>query len=182
MRASKFVGRACKVVEAACESPAFSSAARRSGQASTSGAQAWPLTHLPQQTCGSASSGAQGCIDRRCSAPWRLKGISDEIRRQQCRNTDVLPGRAVSTLACQPSTRAGGSTAGFSLAEALPRQAARSRAHEQRRSAFGLPNLNGDASKHYQERRLIGWAHASTRSEDVQSNPSPLYSTADELF
>ncbi len=31
-------------------------------------------------------------------------------------------------------------------------------AYQQRRSAFGLPNLNGDTSKHYQERRLIGCA------------------------
>ena len=169
MRASKFVGRACNVIESASESPAFSSAARRSGQASTSGAQA--LHHLPQQTYRSASSGAHGCTDRRHSAPWRLKGIADEIRRQQCRNTDVFPGRAVSTLACQPSTRAGSSTAGFSLSAALPRQAARSHDHEQRRSAFGLPNLNGDVSKHYQERRLIGWVHGSTRYGNVHALP-----------
>jgi hypothetical protein len=28
--------------------------------------------------------------------------------------------------------------------------------YQQRRGAFGLPNLNGDTSKRYQERRLIG--------------------------
>ena len=166
MRASRLVGRACNVIESATESPAISSAARGSGQASTSGAQAWP--HLPQQTYSSASSGAPGCIGRPFSAPWRLKGIADEIRRQQCRNTDVLPGRAVSTLACQPNTKAGCSTAGSPLSEALRRQAARSHAHEQRRLAFGLPNLNGDASKHYQERRLIGWVHASTHPGNMQ--------------
>ena len=72
----------------------------------------------------------------------------------------MLPGRAISTVACQPSTQARDRIAKKPLPEALPRQAARLHAHEQRRSAFGLPNLNGDASKHYQERRLIGWVPA----------------------
>ncbi|BDA46031.1 Coenzyme Q-binding protein COQ10 homolog B, mitochondrial [Coccomyxa sp. Obi] len=31
-------------------------------------------------------------------------------------------------------------------------------AHQQQRGAFGLPNLNGDTSKQYQERRLIGYS------------------------
>ena len=166
MRASKFIDRVLSILEAASESPAFSSLARRSGKASTSGAQALP--HLSQQTTHSASLGAAARKGRWCSAPWRLEGIPDEIRRQQCRSTDVLPGRALSTLAYQPSIKAGCRTARIPSFDTLPRQAAALHAHQQRRSAFGLPNLNGDASKHYQERRLIGWVFVSTNQASAQ--------------
>ena len=66
--------------------------------------------------------------------------------------------RPVSTAACPPPSLGGRTQQQHSLSGSPSGQPARVLQHQQQRAAFGLPNLNGDATKHYQERRLIGCA------------------------
>ena len=148
----RLLGKTVALLEACCGPPAFCSIARRSAQASTSGSEALPL--LPRQcsqkyfsipTCGPSSQPT--CAGRRAD------GVTDALRAEYWKQA----GRSVSTAAC-PAPLLPGRLAVSTLPA---RQPGRLLQHQQQRSAFGLPNLNGDSSKHYQERRLIGCAFAA---------------------
>ena len=142
--------RHTKLLDALCSIPALSAAARQAGQASTSQIHlcstrmlSLPLAgHQGRQTASSAVMLPQGPQTHSFGALAQLMQPSAIV---DCRtfHGSTRPHRIMQgSRECLESTE--------------PCESRQSPERIQRRTAFGLPNLNGDPSKKYHERRLIG--------------------------
>ena len=140
-----------KLIDAVCSIPAFSAAARQAGQASTSSAHSCStrLLGLPlagsqsrhiSSSCSPPSHGLPSGPLREYMQPPQPPGFAD------CRRLHTL-SRLNSPL---HNSR--------DLPDSPEAAGRRQQPYDllQKRTAFGLPNLNGDSSKKYTERRLIG--------------------------
>ena len=142
--------RHTKLLDVVCSIPALSAAARQAGQASTSQIHfcsirtlSLPLAgHQGRQTASSAAMLPQG---PQTYSFGNLAQLMQPSSIAECRtfHGSTRPHR--------------GMQGGRDCLESTERCESR-RLFEriQRRTAFGLPNLNGDPSKKYHERRLIG--------------------------
>ena len=149
--AGQMLGNAVRLLEAAQASPAFCAVARRAAQASTSGAGEGVSFSLRWSSSSSFCTQSR-VIEGQELASRQMQGLLSTILGKQA---PAASGRPLSTLACRaPLT--GCSTAGSASLANQPVLPARLDSHLQQRTAFGLPNLNGDTSKRYTERRLIG--------------------------
>lgn len=147
----RLASRAVKVVETTRNTPDFCAAARCAEQAPTSASGCPPLVsqhvkrlHDSRIVHSSFRSGfIDPCADVIGVCPGKCEVLVSS-RLLPILGWDLLPavpGRNISALAK--------ASRGSSDVQKLY-------SYRQHRHAFGLPNLNADASKKYQERRLIG--------------------------
>ena len=150
MACSWAFARHAKLLDAVCSIPALSAAARQAGQASTSQIQlcstrllSLPLTGLQGRQI--ASSAALLPLGIQTNTSGGLAQPSQPSPSAECRSFHSHAG---------PDSMFQGSLGCLRISERSERK--RLLDCTQRRTAFGLPNLNGDPSKKYHERRLIG--------------------------
>lgn len=141
--------RSSKVVDAICSVPALSAAARQAGQASTSQAHSCSTRLLGFPLASSQNRQVTG------SVTLLPLGLQPNIRETQADNAPLSFSecRTLHTHSRLSSVLRSNTEVHDALRASGSRQP-----HDchQRRTAFGLPNLNGDPSKKYHERRLIG--------------------------
>lgn len=143
MTVSRNFTRLFRAVESFGNTPALCSVARRAGQPSTSAHGSCLSDRHSYSPCAGGATSA-------CTITRRVSGLNVVGREadslhgalQHCRPLCVF-GRAAGLLHSESTANS-------------PERCKALHAHQQRRCAFGLPNLNGDTSKQYQERRLIG--------------------------
>jgi hypothetical protein len=139
-----------KLIDAVCSIPAFSAAARQANQASTSAAHSCSTRLLGLPLAGSQSRH----ISSSCS---RFSHVLPSGPLREHMQLPQPPGfadcRRLHTL-----SRLDSPLHNSRKLPDTPEAAGRRQLHEllQKRKAFGLPNLNGDSTKKYTERRLIG--------------------------
>ncbi|EIE24269.1 hypothetical protein COCSUDRAFT_28720 [Coccomyxa subellipsoidea C-169] len=142
MFANRKLLRIARLLENSICTPAFCSVARREGQASTSASASY-LSSL--RACA-------GTTRSECMPGSTLYSTVEAGRARLPAQHDLQSKRLLCSIGRAAEVCIKESTA---ASQKLPKAL---HAYQQRRSAFGLPNLNGDTSKHYQERRLIGYS------------------------
>lgn len=145
MIVSRNFTRLFRAVESFGDTPALCSVARCAGQPSTSAHSSCLSDHRSYSPCAGGATLA-------CTLTRRTSGLHVVDREADPLHGALQHGRLLCTF---------GRAAGLLNSESTaspPEHCKALHAHQQRRCAFGLPNLNGDTSKQYQERRLIGYA------------------------
>ena len=145
MTVSRNFTRLFRAVEYLGDTPSLCSVARRAGQPSTSAYSSCLSDQRSYSPCAGRATSA-------CTVTRKLSGLNVVGREADPLHGALQHYRPVCTF---------GTTAGPLHSKSTANSSERCtalHAHQQRRCAFGLPNLNGDTSKQYQERRLIGYA------------------------
>lgn len=150
MACSWAFARHTKLIDAVCSIPALSAAARQAGQASTS------QMHLcSTRTHSLPLAGPQSRQIASSAAPLPLALQTSSFGGQaQVMQPSTIAGCRTFHGHTSPRSTLQGSRDWLENAERS--DSWRPLECLQRRTAFGLPNLNGDPSKKYHERRLIG--------------------------
>ena len=152
MTVSRNFPRLFRAVESLGNTPSLCSIARRAGQPSTSAYSSCLSDQRSYSPCAGRATSA-------CTVTRKLSGLNVVGREAHPLHGALQHYRPVCTFGATAGPLHSNNTlkGGNNTANSSERCTAL-HAHQQRRCAFGLPNLNGDTSKQYQERRLIGYA------------------------
>lgn len=142
--------RSSKLINAACSISSISAAARQAGQASTSEAHSCSTRLLSLLLAGSQS--------RQLASSAAVIPLALQTHALEGRLHLKQPSLITECRASHVHTKTDSLLHNSRRLADDREQTESSHFHEfsQRRTAFGLPNLNGDSSKKYTERRLIG--------------------------